>query len=110
MAKRLGMGLLMVVGLAQAAFADEPTPALPSPAALGQMEAVLAFCAKTDSKAAAKYSGMLREVSQMAPAGELAALRATDDYRQAYEAAADSAVKLDAKAAVQACGQYLGAT
>jgi hypothetical protein len=75
------------------------------PRALGLAEGMLGYCNKAAPKDAAKQKERVDQMSQGASPGLLAQLRRTREYRQAFEAEADFAAKVDKHNARSFCSK-----
>ena len=79
-----------------------PAESIP-PAALGQVEATVNFCAQADAKAADRY----KEIGKSLVAGmsekELAEARRSSEYKETYEAITTELQKMPADQAIESC-------
>jgi hypothetical protein len=75
------------------------------PRTLGLAEAVLDYCTKAVPNSAAKQKERVEQMSQGVSPGVLAQLRRTREYRQAFEAEADFAAKVDQRNARSFCSR-----
>ena|SRR5579862_4792507 len=99
------LGTSGILLLAQPAGATEPVP---SGQALGTAEALLSYCSKVDSAAAAQYQERLKMLVQDAGAQAIAEIRKSREYRQAYdEMTARVAQAADQDHARRACAAFL---
>ena len=83
-------------------WADGP---MVDPRALGLAEGMLDYCAKAVPKDAEKQKERVEQMSQGVSPGVLAQLRRTREYRQAFEAEADFAAKVDKHNARSFCSR-----
>lgn len=78
-----------------------------SPPSLGQLEGILDFCSKVDSKSAPKYheraKAMLGETSEK----DMAKARKSDDYKKAYDWISEELQKTPKQDATKACTDFL---
>ena len=87
-------------------FAAEST----SPAMLGQMESVLDSCSKANPAAAADYKKQHERLVQGVPDQDLAELRASDAYKNAYREISERFEKASKADAAKTCKVFLGAS
>src|ERR1700758_1498813 len=73
----------------------------------GRIEGALDACAKADPQSASKYAGKKKELAQGATDQELAAARASDEYKQGYAAGGDEIEKQPKDQAKKACAAAL---
>jgi hypothetical protein len=83
-------------------WADGPAV---DPRTLGLAEAILDYCTKAVPNVAAKQKERVERMSQGVSQGVLAQLRRTREYRQAFEAEADFAAKVDQRNARSFCSR-----
>jgi hypothetical protein len=81
---------------------------LPAPAALGQMESLLDSCSKANPASAADYKKQREHLVQDVPDKDLAELRASDEYKGAYNEISERFEKASKAEAVKACKVLLG--
>jgi len=73
------------------------------PAALGQVEATIGFCAKVDSGSAEQYKEWGKKIVAGMKEKELKAARESNDYKESYESITSQLDKIPADKIVQAC-------
>lgn len=73
----------------------------------GKIEGGLDACAKADPQSATKYMDKKKELAQGATDEELAAARASDEYKQGYAAGTDEIEKQPKDQAKKACAGAL---
>ena len=89
-----------LAALSPVAQADGPVP---SPAALGITESVLQYCGPLDPTAAARLRQKIKELEQGASEQQLAEVRKSDEYRNAYDSVVDFVGKIDQHNAKRFC-------
>lgn len=72
---------------------------------LGIVESVLNYCAARDPASAPRLREQAKAVAQGASEEQLTELRATDEYRTAYDSVVDSTAKVDEQHAKQFCSE-----
>ena len=111
--KTLRMALLAAAAfLVSAARAEERAAraeerAVADPTALAVVDAMIAFCSKTDPASAARYQEQLQLVAPNATEDALAKVRDTDAYRVARTSSDELAAKADPHDASEACSLAL---
>jgi hypothetical protein len=98
--------LCAVAVLAPAALADEPKVSVP---ALATTEATLDFCAQADPKSADQYWQQGKLLLQGVSEKTTAQIRKSDEYRQAYDSAAEMIGQVPKQDAMRACADSLAA-
>lgn len=73
----------------------------------GKIEGGLDACAKVDPQSATKYMDKKKELAQGATDAEVAAARASDEYKQGYAAGTDEIEKQPKDQAKKACAAAL---
>ncbi len=105
------MKTLRIACLASAAFlvnaARAEERAVADPTALAAVDAMIAFCSKTDPASAARYQEQLQLIAPNATEGELAKVRDTDEYRTARASSEELVAKTNAHDAREACSRAL---
>ena len=76
---------------------------LPPNSALGQVEGTLDFCAHVDSQSAAKYVDHKKLLVRDVPETEVAEVRKSQEYKDAYDAIGEALGKVPKDQAVKAC-------
>jgi hypothetical protein len=80
----------------------------PAPAALGLMESVLDSCSKAIPASASDYEKERKEVLQGVSDQDLTELRASDEYKGAYQQISDRFEKASKAEAGKTCTVFLG--
>jgi hypothetical protein len=85
------------------------TPAGPpiAPKQLGHLDAAVAYCVKVDSASADKYKEHGKKTVAGMTEKQLAAVRATSDYQETYDAITAELGKIPADKAVESCRAVL---
>jgi hypothetical protein len=99
-------GTRVLIGLA-AALMSQLTLADTAPvianSSLGRIEATLAFCATVDPESAAMYQQKAQAFTKGLSAEKLTALRATSDYKTAYDQTGEELAQVSKDTALAAC-------
>jgi hypothetical protein len=96
----------VAAALAPAALADQPAISAP---ALATAEATLDFCAQADPKSADRYWQQAKVLLQQLSEKTAAEVRKSDEYRQAYDSAAEMIGRVPQQDAIRACTESLAA-
>ena len=81
---------------------------LPAPAALGQVESLLDSCSKANPQSAPDYKKQRERLVQGVSDKDLAEVRASDEYKGAYNEISDRFEKASKAEAVKTCKVFLG--
>jgi hypothetical protein len=81
---------------------------LPPNSSLGQVEGTLDFCVQVDSPSAAKYEEFKKRLVQDVPEKEVAEVRKSTEYKEAYDGISEALGKAPKDQAVKACTSLLG--
>jgi hypothetical protein len=81
---------------------------LPAPAALGQVESLLDSCSKANPQSAPDYKKQRDKLTAGVAEKDLAEVRASDEYKGAYNEISDRFEKASKDEAVKACKVFLG--
>jgi len=104
-----GQKLFFVAWLTCAWFAVAPLAHADKPAlnaqALGISESILNYCGPVDPASAAKLREKIKQLVQGASEQQLAQVRNSDEYRQAYDSVVDFVGKVDEHNAKQLCSE-----
>src|SRR5258707_6525808 len=76
-----------------------------NPRALGIVESILNYCGRLDPAAAVKLQERGKQLAQGASEQQLAEVRHSDEYRQAYDSAGDFVAKVDEHNAKRICSE-----
>jgi hypothetical protein len=98
---------LSIIGLAPIAGADAP-PSIAG-GALGKIEATLSFCATVDAQGATAYEKTAQVFTQGMSAQRLTAVRATNEYRSAYDSTRADLDQVPKEQALKACKDAIDA-
>jgi hypothetical protein len=94
----------MAFGFATLAVAEKPPD---SKQGLGQVEAILDYCAKVNPQAATKYKEHKKLLVGDTPDKDVAEIRKSDEYKQAYESVSGELSQASKDEAVKACTEFL---
>jgi hypothetical protein len=95
--------------LALPVFGQPDTPTAPNAQVLGVAESVLSYCATRDPTAAATLRERIKMIVQGASPQQLTKLRASDEYRSAYDSVVEFVSKVDEHNAKNFCSETLAA-
>jgi len=95
----------LATGWGSGACADS---APPSARLLGMNESMLNFCAPLDPTAAARLRQKIGKLVEGASASQLAEVRNSDEYREAYDAVSEFAGKIDSHNVAKFCAENAG--
>ncbi|GAC1328769.1 MAG: hypothetical protein NVSMB15_00510 [Steroidobacteraceae bacterium] len=82
---------------------------MPSAQALGLAEALASYCTKADPEQAGKYVEVVKQMVDGQSQKDLAEVRGSDEYLQAYQSVADFAAHADAQNSKQICLESVAA-
>ncbi len=88
----IGLGVGLVCGAA--ALAGEPAGTI-NAKTLGIAEAVMGYCQKADPADIGKYMEVVKQMVSGQSENAIAAVRESDEYRQAYDSIVDYVSKVD---------------
>jgi len=92
----VGAGLVAAGG----AWADQSAP---DPQALGTIEALVGYCSKAAPAQAGKYQEQIKQLLKGQSEKQVAGIRASEEYRKAYDTMAEFVAKVDERNAKLAC-------
>jgi hypothetical protein len=96
---------LLVCGWLVAPLAHADGPAL-NAQTLGVSESILNYCGPLDPAAAAKLRAKIKQLVRGASEQQLAQMRNSDEYRQAYDSLVDFVAKVDVHNAKRICFEF----
>jgi hypothetical protein len=101
--------ILSVLGLAASLAVPQVFAADPSfAAALGQLEGLLDSCSQVTPKSAPDFKKVRERLLEAVPEKDVAKVRASDEYKEAYKSITDRLESASKKEAAEACKVLLG--
>jgi hypothetical protein len=104
---RAAFCLTVLTALALASVALANTLTMPAQS-LGQIEGTLKFCSSVNPKAEAKYKEFGKMMVKDATDDELKNVRASSEYKDAYDSITEQLGKVPKNKAVESCTAFLG--